>query len=124
MIYGVDDKIEFIEGDYMQLAPTLKVLQLLFSLLLSLPPSLPLFFFLHPTPLLLPPLVLTLTNLQADSVFLSPPWGGPSYLLAELYDLSTMVPDGVSEREEKEGGGEERGESGRGDGSLFDYLKI
>eukprot|EP00026_Physarum_polycephalum_P012401 Phypoly_transcript_12705.p1 GENE.Phypoly_transcript_12705~~Phypoly_transcript_12705.p1 ORF type:complete len:280 (+),score=32.90 Phypoly_transcript_12705:271-1110(+) len=53
-IYGVDHKIEFIEGDYMKLAPTLK----------------------------------------ADTVFLSPPWGGPSYLLAELYDLSLMVPNG------------------------------
>jgi len=53
-IYGVDHKIEFIEGDYMKLAATLK----------------------------------------ADVVFLSPPWGGPSYLLAELYDLGVMVPDG------------------------------
>lgn len=25
-------------------------------------------------------------------VFLSPPWGGPSYLSCEVFDLETMVP--------------------------------
>jgi len=53
-LYGVENKIEFIEGDYMELASTLK----------------------------------------ADVVFLSPPWGGPSYLLADLYDLNVMTPNG------------------------------
>jgi trimethylguanosine synthase len=29
-------------------------------------------------------------------VFLSPPWGGPDYLKAEVFDLKTMVPmDGL-----------------------------
>jgi trimethylguanosine synthase len=51
-IYGVADRIEFILGDFMQLAPSLK----------------------------------------ADVVFLSPPWGGPSYIGAEVFDLETMIP--------------------------------
>lgn len=50
-VYGVADRIEFIQGDYMQLAPTMK----------------------------------------ADVVFLSPPWGGPQYLTADVFDLETMV---------------------------------
>ncbi len=50
-IYGVADRIQFIEGDYMKLAPSLK----------------------------------------ADVVFLSPPWGGPEYLNAEVFDLETMM---------------------------------
>lgn len=50
-VYGVEDRIEFIIGDYMQLAP----------------------------------------HLKADVVFLSPPWGGPEYLNAEVFDLETMV---------------------------------
>ncbi|RUS34083.1 hypothetical protein BC938DRAFT_482436, partial [Jimgerdemannia flammicorona] len=55
-IYGVEDRIEFILGDYMALAPKLK----------------------------------------ADVVFLSPPWGGPSYQDAEIFDLKTMIPmDGI-----------------------------
>ena len=51
-IYGVADRIEFIVGDYLQLAPSLK----------------------------------------ADVVFLSPPWGGPNYSQAELFDIKTMIP--------------------------------
>ncbi|KAI8391086.1 RNA cap guanine-N2 methyltransferase-domain-containing protein [Radiomyces spectabilis] len=51
-IYGVEDRIEFILGNFIELAPFLK----------------------------------------ADAVFLSPPWGGPSYLGAETYNLSTMIP--------------------------------
>ncbi|XP_057662735.1 trimethylguanosine synthase isoform X2 [Diorhabda carinulata] len=50
-VYGVSDKIEFIIGDFIQLAGGLK----------------------------------------ADVVFLSPPWGGPSYLSEPLYDLETML---------------------------------
>ena len=42
---------EFVLGDYLQLAPTLK----------------------------------------ADVVFLSPPWGGPSYLDADCYDIDSMM---------------------------------
>jgi len=52
-IYGVEDKIEFIVGDFMELASTLK----------------------------------------GDVVFLSPPWGGTSYLsAAPTFDLETMIP--------------------------------
>ncbi|CAH1282036.1 unnamed protein product [Diabrotica balteata] len=50
-VYGVSDKIEFIIGDFLQLADSLK----------------------------------------ADVVFLSPPWGGPSYLSENVYDLETML---------------------------------
>lgn len=30
-------------------------------------------------------------NFKADVVFLSPPWGGPKYLDADVYDLETML---------------------------------
>ncbi|KAJ3055185.1 Trimethylguanosine synthase [Rhizophlyctis rosea] len=51
-VYGVEDKIQFVLGDFMELASTLK----------------------------------------ADAVFLSPPWGGPSYLTAEMFDMYSMMP--------------------------------
>ncbi|XP_038047408.1 trimethylguanosine synthase-like [Patiria miniata] len=51
-VYGVADRIEFIQGDYFLLADRLK----------------------------------------ADVVFLSPPWGGPDYLQADVYDITTMMP--------------------------------
>ncbi|EDV23460.1 uncharacterized protein TRIADDRAFT_58107 [Trichoplax adhaerens] len=50
-IYNVEHKIEFIVGDFLQLAPSLK----------------------------------------ADVVFLSPPWGGPTYLKADTFDIKTMI---------------------------------
>lgn len=50
-IYGVDDRISFILGDFFKLAPTLK----------------------------------------ADVVFLSPPWGGPGYISADVFDVETMI---------------------------------
>ena len=50
-VYGVEDRIEFIVGDYLQVAPLLR----------------------------------------ADVVFLSPPWGGPDYLEANVFDLETMI---------------------------------
>lgn len=50
-VYGVEDKIEFIVGDFLKLA----------------------------------------YKLTADVVFLSPPWGGPSYLTQQVYDLETML---------------------------------
>ncbi|XP_070603872.1 trimethylguanosine synthase [Erythrolamprus reginae] len=35
------------------------------------------------------------SNLKADVVFLSPPWGGPEYAAAEIFDIQTMIsPDG------------------------------
>ena len=51
-IYGVEDKIEFFEGDFFHLAK----------------------------------------NLQADIVFLSPPWGGPTYLQNETFNLKNIMP--------------------------------
>ena len=56
-IYNVSDRIEFIVGDFFQIMPTLKAV---------------------------------------DVVFLSPPWGGPKYLNAPLFDLS-YIPLGGSE---------------------------
>ena len=35
-------------------------------------------------------------KLKADAIFLSPPWGGPSYKRKILFDLKTMIPlDGI-----------------------------
>ncbi|KAH3698318.1 hypothetical protein DPMN_085837 [Dreissena polymorpha] len=50
-VYGVEDRIEFIVGDFLKVGPTLR----------------------------------------ADVVFLSPPWGGPQYLAADIFDLETMM---------------------------------
>lgn len=56
-IYGVEDNIDFIVGDFFQLAPFLK----------------------------------------ADVVFLSPPWGGPSYSKIQNFTLDMLKPrDGYS----------------------------
>ncbi|KAG8195939.1 hypothetical protein JTE90_001170 [Oedothorax gibbosus] len=52
-VYEVDEYIDFIVGDYFDIAPRLK----------------------------------------ADVVFLSPPWGGPSYLEDKEYDLHKIEPD-------------------------------
>uniref|UniRef100_A0A3Q3KMZ9 Trimethylguanosine synthase n=1 Tax=Monopterus albus TaxID=43700 RepID=A0A3Q3KMZ9_MONAL len=55
MVYGVADRIDFLQGDFLQLA----------------------------------------SRLRGDVVFLSPPWGGPDYLTAEVFDIKTMMePDG------------------------------
>ncbi|XP_051199948.1 uncharacterized protein [Lolium perenne] len=51
-IYGVEDMIEFVVGDFFRLAPALK----------------------------------------ADLVFLSPPWGGPSYNQTPIYTLDMLKP--------------------------------
>ncbi|CAN6214754.1 unnamed protein product [Urochloa humidicola] len=51
-VYGVEDRIEFVVGDFFCLAPSLK----------------------------------------ADFVFLSPPWGGPSYIQAPVYSLDMLKP--------------------------------
>ncbi|NWV40422.1 TGS1 synthase, partial [Grantiella picta] len=54
-VYGVAEHIEFLCGDFMLLAG----------------------------------------SLRADVVFLSPPWGGPDYATAEIFDIQTMIcPDG------------------------------
>jgi 16S rRNA G966 N2-methylase RsmD len=56
-IYGVEDRIDFIVGDFFQVMPNI---------------------------------------VNADVVFLSPPWGGPQYLEASIFDLQTMIPmDGI-----------------------------
>lgn len=54
-VYGVENRIDFIQGDFLDLAP----------------------------------------GLHGDVVFLSPPWGGPDYLTAEVFNIQTMMePDG------------------------------
>ena len=50
-VYGVEDHIEFIVGDYRQIVPHLKAV---------------------------------------DVVFLCPPWGGPDYLKANVFDVEKM----------------------------------
>ena len=50
-VYGVADRIDFVHGDFLALAPSLK----------------------------------------ADVVFLSPPWGGPDYKAAQVFDLDSMM---------------------------------
>ena len=56
-IYGVEDRIEFIIGDFFQVLPTIST---------------------------------------ADVVFLSPPWGGPEYVNANIFDVQKMIPmDGI-----------------------------
>lgn len=50
-IYGVEEWIDFVHGDFFHLA----------------------------------------SKLQADVVFLSPPWGGPTYLKAPSFDVRTMM---------------------------------
>ncbi|XP_022775221.1 uncharacterized protein LOC111317006 isoform X3 [Durio zibethinus] len=50
-VYAVNDRIDFVIGDFFALAPKLK----------------------------------------ADTVFLSPPWGGPDYAKVKIYDLKTML---------------------------------
>ena len=107
-VYGVADKIEFIQGDFMQLASGLKVCtcmraygalprvlcrlssgaawnanftRLPCSKRTAEPP-----YRSRPPPH---------THTQADVVYLSPPWGGPDYLTAETFDVKTMMqPDG------------------------------
>ncbi|KAK9452126.1 RNA cap guanine-N2 methyltransferase-domain-containing protein [Limtongia smithiae] len=53
-IYGVADKITFIEGDFFE--------------------------------------VLARGEVQADVLFMSPPWGGPEYLEQEVFELDQMKP--------------------------------
>ncbi|KAK3534226.1 hypothetical protein QTP86_007028 [Hemibagrus guttatus] len=54
-VYGVSERIDFIQADFLQVAP----------------------------------------RLRADVVFLSPPWGGPEYLSADVFNIKTMMsPDG------------------------------
>ncbi|XP_029971851.1 trimethylguanosine synthase [Salarias fasciatus] len=54
-VYNVAEQIDFLQGDFLQLAP----------------------------------------RLRGDVVFLSPPWGGPDYLTAEVFNIQTMMePDG------------------------------
>ncbi|KAG7598767.1 RNA cap guanine-N2 methyltransferase [Arabidopsis suecica] len=56
-VYGVANRIDFVTGDFMQLAPCLK----------------------------------------GDVLFLSPPWGGPTYSKVESYKLDMLLPrDGYS----------------------------
>ncbi|KAG7455153.1 hypothetical protein MATL_G00253410 [Megalops atlanticus] len=50
-VYGVSDQIDFVQADFLQVAP----------------------------------------HLRADVVFLSPLWGGPDYLSADVFDIKTMM---------------------------------
>ena len=56
-IYGVSERIEFIQADFFEIA----------------------------------------SSLSADFVFTSPPWGGPSYLEDDVFDLGEMKPYSLSD---------------------------
>jgi trimethylguanosine synthase len=53
-VYGLEDKVTFIEGDYFEVAPTI----------------------------------------QADAVFIAPPWGGPEYSQKQSFALEDFNPSG------------------------------
>lgn len=78
-IYGVADKIDFVKGDFFDLAHNLKV-SFFNSSHFSV--GFKRFFF---------DLAHNLYIVQAGTVFLSPPWGGPDYLKASTYDMKTML---------------------------------
>ena len=63
-VYGVEDKITFICGNFYHIAKSLCQSSSNAGLL------------------------------PIDSVFLSPPWGGPEYLHLQVFELSSCVPDG------------------------------
>uniref|UniRef100_A0ACD5XM32 Uncharacterized protein n=1 Tax=Avena sativa TaxID=4498 RepID=A0ACD5XM32_AVESA len=50
-VYGVNDHIDFIVGDFIHIAP----------------------------------------HLKGETAFMSPPWGGPDYAKADVYDIKTML---------------------------------
>ncbi|KAA8587582.1 hypothetical protein FQN60_016444 [Etheostoma spectabile] len=54
-VYSVADRIDFLQGDFLQLAP----------------------------------------RLRGNVVFLSPPWGGPDYLTAEIFRLAKLISDNI-----------------------------
>ncbi|KAI9537918.1 Trimethylguanosine synthase [Dissostichus eleginoides] len=55
VVYNVGDRIDFVQGDFLELAP----------------------------------------RLLGDVVFLSPPWGGPDYLTAEIFRLAKLISDNI-----------------------------
>ncbi|KAK1879371.1 Trimethylguanosine synthase [Dissostichus eleginoides] len=55
VVYNVADRIDFVQGDFLELAP----------------------------------------RLLGDVVFLSPPWGGPDYLTAEIFRLAKLISDNI-----------------------------
>ncbi|PNY09032.1 trimethylguanosine synthase [Trifolium pratense] len=67
-IYRVDDLIDFIVGDFFVLAPKTDVKQWTSDMF-----------------------CLDEGYKGADTVFLSPPWGGPDYAKVETYDMKTML---------------------------------
>lgn len=36
-------------------------------------------------------LILVVSRFQADVIYMSPPWGGPEYIQADVFDLKTMI---------------------------------
>ncbi|KAF8410072.1 hypothetical protein HHK36_002594 [Tetracentron sinense] len=73
-IYGVDDRIDFIKGDYFQLAPKLKIALNIIDVDAEDDDG-----------------TDEIDKLQADTAFLSPPWGGPDYAKVETYNIMTML---------------------------------
>lgn len=85
-IYGVDDRIDFMNGDSFSLAPKLKVR--IYMIIVQI------FKFVKNV-------CINKLNMdgnencnsymQADIVFMSPPWGGPAYSKVKKFDINTML---------------------------------
>ncbi len=107
-VYGVADRIEFILGDYLTLIPRLKVRSFFINLseFSSSSRSLSCMFpckgqkiqsvnAWYCTLMMLSFCFKNLIfKLKADVVFLSPPWGGPSYIDQQTFSLSSMPING------------------------------
>ncbi|KAL6532403.1 hypothetical protein OROGR_014373 [Orobanche gracilis] len=117
-IYGVEDKIEFVVGDFFKLAPSLKKMVMyspqLFTRvqdLLDRNTGLIVLEFTTSTSTksialkhIIPELDrhfgddvifirLSAGKFKGDVVFLSPPWGGPSYKAKDSYTLDLLKPE-------------------------------
>ncbi|KAL6572388.1 hypothetical protein OROMI_013346 [Orobanche minor] len=92
-IYGVDDSIDFMKGDSFSLAPKLKIREeSCIHSRVCLAPFGSLFFSIGRV---IKTNVLCSSvhsfHLLANTVFLSPPWGGPDYSKVKKFDINTML---------------------------------
>ncbi|KAL3840405.1 hypothetical protein ACJIZ3_024996 [Penstemon smallii] len=78
-IYGVDDHIDFVRGDSFSLAPKLKVRNDQFVGKMN-------YYYFN-----LFICVDIQYLLQANTVFMSPPWGGPDYSKVKKFDINSML---------------------------------
>ncbi|MCD7447814.1 hypothetical protein HAX54_035291 [Datura stramonium] len=113
-IYGVEDHIEFIVGDFFQLAPSLKhetkacyismgwiaaywIIDYVFCTFTNQYVLSKVRVFRFPKDHKMRPLqgflgILHVQKIQGNVVFLSPPWGGPAYRAKESFTLDSLKP--------------------------------